>query len=83
MERKYKDSLAIRINSELYQIRKQTQMILNSKLSVCAFRDEHRGFGKVKYDRLLSHKPAWILGKEYPVCIVSKMDKYQSNINLY
>ena len=66
-ERKYNENIANIVNSELNQMKKQTEMILNNRLAVCAFKDEHCGFGKVVYDKLLSHKPARILGKQFQV----------------
>jgi len=65
MERNNNENLANRVLWEFHHLRKETENILNTRLSTCAFKEKHRGFGKIEYDYLLSPKPARILGTEY------------------
>eukprot|EP00092_Neocalanus_flemingeri_P060253 GFUD01072199.1.p1 GENE.GFUD01072199.1~~GFUD01072199.1.p1 ORF type:complete len:342 (-),score=75.17 GFUD01072199.1:69-995(-) len=65
VERENNENLALRVNSEFYQLRKQAENILTNRLSICAFTDIYRGFGKVLYDYLLTNQPAWVMGREY------------------
>jgi hypothetical protein len=58
------------LNTALENRNNQVEQILNTRLSVCGFRDEHRGLGTVTFDYLVLACPAYILGKTYQVIIV-------------
>ena len=65
--RKYLKDLAEISNQNF----KQTDMILNSRLAICAFKDEHRGLGLIHYDHLLPLQQLWVMGKQYQVQVLA------------
>ena len=69
-KRKNEDEIVKGLNTDLMQRNYQVEQILNTRLSVCAFRDEHRGLGTVTFDYLVLPCPAYILGKIYQVIIM-------------
>eukprot|EP00091_Calanus_sinicus_P008858 TRINITY_DN21110_c0_g1_i1.p1 TRINITY_DN21110_c0_g1~~TRINITY_DN21110_c0_g1_i1.p1 ORF type:complete len:253 (-),score=65.58 TRINITY_DN21110_c0_g1_i1:70-828(-) len=59
--RKYVTDLAEITNQNF----KHTEMILNTRLAICAFKDEHRDLGLIQYDQLLPLQQALVMGKQY------------------
>ena len=65
--RKYVRDLAEITNQNF----KHTEMILNTRLSICAFKDEHRDLGLIQYDHLLPLQQALVMGKQYQVQLLA------------
>ena len=69
-KRKNDEEIVEGVNTDVNQRNMQVQQIINTRLSVCGFRDEHRGLGTVTFDYLVLPSPAYILGKAYQVTIM-------------